>query len=286
MPELGPDSLIFNTTNILGGGVREIVAAAVAGGYDGITIWPSDVERARAEGLSLRDVKSLLDDHGLVVTDVDCLLGWTEQVLPKPGEAMIELAPESAFYEIGEALEACSINVAQGFGASLDFDRAAEDLARVCRRAAEHGMRVSFEFLPWTGVPDVTSCLDLLERTGCDNATIMFDSWHWFRGTRDLEALRKIPGERLGSTQWNDAPEQPSEDLPTEAMTARLLPGDGDIPLVELVRALDAIGSRAPIGVEVIHARHDTMDPAEVGRTTAAAMRRVLDTARGREARP
>ena len=280
MPDLGPDSLVFNTTNILGGGIREIVKAAVSGGYDAISIWPQDVERAKSDKLDLTDIRRLLEDNGLVVSDVDPLLAWSPLVFPKPGEAMIELAPEDVFYEIGEALDARSINVVQGFGATLDLDRAAEDLARVCRRAKEHGLLVTFEFLPWTGVPNVTVCLDLLERTGCDNATIMFDSWHWFRGARDLEALRRIPGHRIGSTQFNDAPEKPSENLPVEAMTRRLSPGEGDIPLVELVRVLDEIGSRAPIGVEVIHERHEAMDPAEVGRYTADDMRRVLAQAR------
>lgn len=280
MAKLGPDHLVFNTTNILSGGVREIAAAAVAGGYAGITIWPDDVARARAEGLSLRDIKMLLDDHGLVVTDVDPLLGWCEQAMPKAGESMFELAPEDAFFEIGEALEAESINVVQGFGSTLDLDPAAEKLAAICRRAAEHDMRISFEFLPWSGVPDVTTCADLLSRTGCDNATIMFDSWHWFRGARDLDALRKIPGALIGSTQWNDAPEVPSTNLPAEAMEARLLPGEGDIPLVDLVRVLDEIGCEAPVGVEVIHLRNETMDPAEVGRQTADAMRAVLAKAR------
>lgn len=280
MTELGPNSLVFNTTNILGGGVREIVAAAVAGQYDAISIWPQDVERARTEGLELADIRSLLADNGLVVSDVDPLLGWSDLVLPRPGEAMFDLAPEESFYVIGEALGARSINVVQGFGSTLDLDRAAEDLARVCHRAAEHGLLVTFEFLPWTGVPNVTICLDLLERTGCENATIMFDSWHWFRGARDLDALRAIPGDRIGSTQFNDAPLTPSENLSAEAMSARLSPGEGEIPLVELVRVLDEIGSRAPIGVEVIHARHEKMDPAEVGRYTAADMRRVLAEAR------
>lgn len=281
MSDLGPDDLVFNTTNLLGGGVREIVAAAVAGDYRGITIWPSDVARAEAEGLSLADVKAFIHDHGLVVTDVDCLLGWTEQALPKPGEAMVEIVPTDRFLEIAEALDADAVNVAQGFGSELDLDRAAEDLAKIARRAAEQGRNVNFEFLPWCGVPDVTTCLDLLERTGCPNTTIMFDAWHWFRGARDLEALKRIPGARIGSTQWNDAPEAPAANLMVEAMEARLLPGEGDIPLVDLVRTLDAIGSTAPIGVEVIQKDHESMAPEEVGRRTADAMRAILREARG-----
>ena len=38
----------------------EIVAAAVAGEYDAISIWPQDVDRARAEGLDLPDIRRLI----------------------------------------------------------------------------------------------------------------------------------------------------------------------------------------------------------------------------------
>ena len=109
----------------------------------------------------------------------------------------------------------------------------------------------------------------------------MFDSWHWFRGARALDALRAIPSERIGSPQFNAAPALPAPALAGEAMPARELPGHGDIPLVDRGRTLDEIGANAPIGVEVIHARHEAMDPAEVGRQTAKAMRAVLAQARG-----
>ncbi|MAG31449.1 MAG: hypothetical protein CL908_11245 [Deltaproteobacteria bacterium] len=276
MPTLGPEHLVFNTTNIVGAGVREIVTAAAAGGYDAISIWPQDLYTVREEGLGEADVRKLIEDAGLVVADVDCLLTWSELVKPEPGQAMVELVAEREFFEIAEALGARSINLTQGFGSELDYDRAAEDLARVCDRAAEHGLLVTYEFLPWTGVPNVAAALDLISRTGRNNATIMFDSWHWFRGGADLEMLRDIPGEKIGSTQWNDAPKDAWSSLPEEAMQGRLKPGEGDIPLIELVRVLNEIGSRAPTGVEVINAEHETMDPARVGRETAAAMRRLL----------
>lgn len=281
MPELGPESLVFNTTNILSGGIQEVLTAAVAGGYDGISIWPQDVERAQAEGLDLSDLRNRIEDAGLVVADVDPLLAWSPLVMPQAGEALFELAAPEVFFEIGEALSARSVNVVQGFGNHLDFDRGAEDLALVCDRAAEHGLLVTFEFLPWTGVPTVAAALELVTRCGRPNATIMFDSWHWYRGGADLAMLASIPGDKIGSTQFNDAPAEPWKSLPEEAMQARLSPGEGAIPLVSLVETLDTIGSRAPIGVEVIHVRHEKMDPADVGRSTAADMRKVLNAARG-----
>ena len=49
MTELGPEHLVFNTTNIVGSGVREIVTAAIAGEYDGMD--PAHVGRTAAKAM-------------------------------------------------------------------------------------------------------------------------------------------------------------------------------------------------------------------------------------------
>ncbi len=278
---LGPEDLVFCSGTLLKGSLQEMVEAAVAGGYQAITLWPKDVQRAHADGLSDADLRGLLSDNGLVVADLDPLLNWSDQVLPKPGEAQIELSPEDEFYAIAEALGARSLNLAQGFGATLDLDRAAEDLAGVCDRAREHGLLVTVEFLPWSGIRDAATAHDLVQRTGRENATIMVDTWHWYRAGADLDQLRALPGAVIGSTQLNDAPASGWDDLPSESMQARLNPGEGVIPIADVIRVLDEIGSQAPIGVEIFHTRHDSMTPAEVGRSTALATRRVLAVARG-----
>ena len=278
--ELGNRDLVLCSGTLLGRGIRELVEAATAGGYRAITLWPQNVAGAGADGLSHTEIRQLLADHGLVVADLDPLLGWTAQALPKPGESRVPITPEEEFYAIAESFGARSLNVAQGFGRELDLDVAAEDLAGVCDRAREHGLRVTVEFLPWSGIPDAAVALDLVERTGRDNATILVDTWHWFRGGADLEMLRALPGGRIGSVQLNDAPAQPAGDLVTESMEGRQMPGEGAIPIVDVIRVLDEIGSTAPLGVEVFNARHASMSAAEVGRLCAEATRRVLSQAR------
>lgn len=276
----GATDLVFCSGTLLLGSIQDLIAAAVAGEYRAITLWPQDVQRAHAEGLTDDDLRRMLADHGLAVADLDPLLGWTPQALPNPGEAMIELAGEDEFYAIAEALGARSLNLAQGFGSELDLDRAAEDLAGVCDRAREHGLLVTVEFLPWSGIPNATIAWELVQRCGRPNATVMLDTWHWYRAGADLESLRTIPGDRIGSIQLNDAPAEPGADLVQESITARLLPGEGTIPLVDVLHVLDEIGCTAPIGVEVFHDRHNTMPPADVGRLSAEATRAVLARAR------
>ena len=279
--ELGPNDLILCSGTLLGHGLLGLVKAAVAGGYSGITLWPQDLESGRAEGLSDSEMRALVEDHGLVVADLDPLLGWTPQALPGPGEAQITLAPEEEFYAMAELFGARSLNVAQGFGAELDLDRAAEDLAGVCDRAADHGLLITIEFLPWSGIPTIDVAWDLVGRVGRPNASVMFDTWHWFRGGADLDLLRRLPGQAIGSIQLNDAPVRGPEDLVIESMQARLMPGAGSIPLVPVLQTLDEIGVSAPIGVEVFSARHASLSAEEIGRESARAARSVLDAARG-----
>jgi len=266
---------------LLGHPLRAKIRAAAEAGYAGITLWPEDVEQAHGEGLSDADIRSLLADYGQVVVDMDPLLDWTPEARPKPGEALVAVTPEAEFYAIAEAFGARSLNVVQGFGQSLDLDRAAEDLAGVCDRAREHGLVVTVEFLPWSGIPNAAVALDLVRRTGRANATVLVDTWHWFRGGADPALLRALPGDKIGSVQLNDAPRRAAENMMMESMLARLMPGDGDIPIAEVVRILDAIGSKAPMGVEVFHERHAQMDATDVARRAAEATRRVLATARG-----
>jgi sugar phosphate isomerase/epimerase len=110
----------------------------------------------------------------------------------------------------------------------------------------------------------------------------MIDTWHTFRGPSTDAQLAALPGALVGSVQINDAPAEPAGSLLVETTTARLLPGEGAIPLVAWLRILDAIGSTAPIGVEIFSDANDRLPPLEVGRRCGEAARRVLALARAR----
>jgi len=278
LPEmLGPDDLVLCSGTLRRASLAEKCAAAVAGGFRALTLWPGDVERARSQGLALVDVKRMILDHGLEVADLDPLLRWLPGETIPPG---VPAATEAEFYAIAEAVGARSLNVAQGFGARVDLDRAAEALAGVCDRAREHGLLVTLEYLPWSGIPDARTALVVVERSGRANATLMIDTWHSFRGPTDDAQLAALPGARVGSVQLNDAPAEPAADLVAETLSARLLPGAGAIPLARWLRILARIGSHAPLGVEVFSAALDALPPLEVGRRCGEAARAVLAAAR------
>ena len=279
--ELDQRHRVFHAGTLGRADVSGLVEAARSGGFDAISLFPDHVDRSLAGGSSLAELSRQVADAGLVVADLDPLLTWTPEAIPPQGAAKFGLASEERFFELAAAFGARSLNVAQGFGSRLDLDRAAEDLAGLCDRARDHDLIVTVEFLPWSGIPDAATAWDLIGRAGRDNAGVQVDSWHWYRGGADLDSLAALPGEAIRGVQLSDAPAESPGSWMAETLEARLLPGEGDAPLVELVRTLDRMGSRAPLGAEVFHRSHDDADPIELGARCARALQATIGEARG-----
>ena len=71
----------------------------------------------------------------------------------------------------------------------------------------------------------------MVKESGCENAKLILDSWHWLRANQpvDLSVLEGIPAEKIVSVQINDVYERPyaASILRDESMHDRLAPGTG-----------------------------------------------------------
>ncbi len=163
------------------------------------------------------------------------------------------------------------------------LDRAADGFAALCDRAADHGLMVGLEWVPsMTNIEDAATALRIVTDADRTNGGLCVDSWHLTRSTNDLDDLRMLPGEKIVATQWNDgtiAPQHP--DYLTDCLANRVPPGQGAFALVDMVRILDAIGSRAPIGIEICSAELWAGPADHAARVGVEAMRGVLAQARG-----
>ncbi len=265
-------------------GFRELVEAAAACGFSSISIWPQQYENAHANGLSNRDMLHMLEDNGVVVSELDPLLNWLpmdEMDMDTRGlDSSLFGAGEDFFYHIADTLGARHLNVVQAFGPRLSNEIVVEAFAGVCDRAARHGLKVSLEFLPWTGISDVKVALEIVQQANRSNGGIMLDTWHHFRSGHGCEDLLALPGDAIVGIQFNDASPEPAEDIVDETLHGRLLPGDSAIDLIGVIRSLDAIGCSVPIGVEVFSDELNQLPPMEAARKAGDATRAILDKAR------
>lgn len=292
---LGPDHLVLCAGTLpYGIPFRERVEAAAAAGFSAITLWGPDYARARREGLSDRALRRLLDDAGLGVGELDSVWTWA------PGTGSVVVPDEEnpdGYFSVGEAeiFRIADVVGARSITASpwapksaphsirpahdLEPDRVAEGFARLCDRAALHGLIVQLEFLPWTLVPDFPTAAEIVRRADRRNGGVVIDAWHLFRTTSDPTILRSLPGDRIVALQLADAPAEAEADLATATLHARRLPGEGALPLVELLRVLQAQGSPAPIGVEVFSDALHRLGAHEAARRAADATRALIAAA-------
>jgi len=276
---LGPNDLCLCCGTIAHASFQELVEAAAAGGFKAVSIWPQHYEGARATGLSDSDMRLMLENYGLVISELDPLLTW----FPGADKAPIQPAfnySEEFFFRIADTLGARSLNVAYFLAHRIDTETAAQAFGGLCDRAAQHGLKVSLESLPWSGIPDVKSAMEIVQQADRPNGGINLDTWHHFRGGHRAEELLALPGKAVVATQFNDAAPITVDDMVHEALHGRLVPGEGAIDLIEIVRALDAIGCLAPIGIEVFSDDLNKLPPVEVARKVSGAMQAILAKAR------
>jgi sugar phosphate isomerase/epimerase len=255
---------------------RERVAAARAGGFDGISLRLGDYARARAEGLSDDEMRALLAAEGVAVGEIEALTAWRPGATPaRPEHA------EPRVLAIAEALHARSISVVEGPGAPLPVDAAAEAFAALCDRAAARGLLVHVEFWPGSAL-DLATAAAVIAAADRPNGGLLVDTWHLARTRGGTALLEGISGARIGAVQISDSPrvEEPEPDYLAAALNRRLVPGEGSLDLVAFLRLLQAGGSPAPIGVEICSARLAAEPPETVARRAGDAIRALLSAAR------
>ncbi len=252
------------------------LAAAVAGGFQGIGFFVDEYLRLIAAGWTDESLVAALHDHGLVAPELEALTGWA---------TLGERSPHSIQRE--EAL----LHMADVFGATHmqaigpyegTFADCIEAYARLCDRAVVHGqdLRVAIEFLPFTNLPNADVAMEVVNGAGRANGGLCVDTWHHERGARDWSMLEAIPAERVINMQFDDGPIVPvNPDYLTDTISYREVPGEGEFDLVRFLQLMKANGVTAPISVEVISLQLQQLPPVEVGRRLGEATRAILDAA-------
>ncbi len=269
---LGPDDLVLCAGTIPNATFRERVAAARSGGFAGISLRVRDHARARADGLSDADMRAILAEHDVAVAEIEVLNAW------RPGVRVGRSAPSAdEVFAIADAVGARSICVVEGPGEPPPLEDAVRAFGALCDRAADAGLLLHFEFWPGSAL-DLATCSAILAVVDRPNAGLTVDTWHLARTAGGMDLLRTLPGERVVALQLCDSPvvSEPEPDYMQATLTQRLVPGDGALDLVGLLRWLRASGSTAPLGVEIWSTELASQPAADVAVRVGAAMRRLV----------
>lgn len=121
-----------------------------------------------------------------------------------------------------------------------DLGRSVEQFGVLAEMTAEAGMDLTVETSPGFVPHDVAMALEIVRQVDQPHFRLLIDTMHVSRTGTTPEDLAAIEPDLIGYIQLADVPlvADGSMSYFDEAMTNRLVPGAGGLPLVEILRAL------------------------------------------------
>jgi sugar phosphate isomerase/epimerase len=235
-------------------------AAAAAAGFDGVGLDVWSVERHLANGGTIGDLIDALDRVGLRCVELQALV---------LNDEMPPIARPPLFVELVDAFR--PEIVMSGFP-TMPNDADIEAFRHAVDQVTAHGATVALEFLPMMPIDTIAKTLDVVDRVG-GPIGVCVDTWHFFRGPDTWADLEALPAADLAYVQFNDALPLASDDLMSETLQRRTLPGDGEFELTRFCEIIRNKGYKGPVAIEIMSATLRAEGAQEYARKTQAAAR-------------
>jgi sugar phosphate isomerase/epimerase len=226
---------------------KDRVKAVAKAGFTGIGIWHADLDHILQQR-SLKEMKQILDDHGIRHVEIEFLSDW---FLEGERKARSDVQKQKLLAAAG-ALHAHHIKVGDFYHEKYSMPRAIETFAALCADAAEHDARIGFELMPFGMIDTLPDSLTMVRGAGAKNGGIAFDMWHMAKMGVTYDELRKFPPEYLVSVELNDGTFQASWSLHEDTVNHRRFCGEGEFDVKGFVGVMQEVGYRGPWGIEVL----------------------------------
>jgi sugar phosphate isomerase/epimerase len=191
------------------------------------------VNTLQYQPFSLRDDRQLRRDLLAAMDDRGVSISLGEGLLIAPG---VDVRSYAADLDIMAELRIPRINTV-----SLEPDRARtfDELAALTELAATRGISTCVEPVVGLSIADLPSAIAAVEYVNRDEISLLIDTMHVARFGASADDLRSIPAERIGYIQLSDTTMQHRmQHYAEEAMYERMTPGEGELPLLDMLAAL------------------------------------------------
>lgn len=269
-------------TVCLSGGLDEKLDAIAAAGFRGVEIFENDLLSSSG---SVADIAKRAADLGLKIVTFQPFRDF--EGMPEAQRARTFDRAERKFdvmQQLGcELLMVCS-NVSPD--ALSGIDRAAADFQELGERAAKRGMRIGFEALAWGRyINDYRDSWEVVRRANHPAVGLVLDTFHIYSRKTELSTLRSIPGDRIALVQLADAPWL-DMDVLSWSRHFRCFPGQGDLPLVEFMEALQATGYAGELSLEIFNDQFRAGSPRAVAIDAQRSLVYLMDQVRAKTGKP
>ncbi len=257
--------------------ITQIIDIAAKAGYGGIEPWPDDLDRHVQSGGTLKDLDKRLKDGGLAVTGAIHFANW--MIDDDAGRAK---GLEDAKQMMGKLAQIGATHMAappHGDVKNVSLLAAAERYRTLLELSEAFGVTPAIEL--WGFAPNLyrlgQTALVAIEADH-PKACILPDVYHLVRGGSGFSGIRRLAGSLYGGFHLNDLPkDHPPREKLTDA--DRVYPGDGVMPLRQLLRDLRSVGYDGALSVELFNPHYYQQDPMFVARTALEKTQALITAA-------
>jgi len=239
----------------------EVLDGVAAAGFAGVGLDHYTVGAFVRAGGRVEELAPMLHARGLACTDVG--------VVPLGEDDVVEAARGLA--RTGRLVGAplCIAALIQ----PVDDDAAIRQLNAAADELADAGVRLAFEFAAYGHTRTLADAVRICDAVGWERCGLLVDTWHVFRGGEPMALLRSLAGDQIALVHVNDGAPPSRIDPVFDGRFRRLAPGTGTFALDEFGAALDGIGYRGPVSIEVLSTALRKLPPAEGARQLMRSLR-------------
>ena len=234
----------------------ESIEAAGRAGYDVVDIWLDQIGEYLEGKRPIREVAERFTDAsvrpGVInpILDIEVPNGPKRKELLARTRRICELASASG---VG-TLQLVSGTTYAGQPWSMICKETSRGLREIADLAAEYSLAIAFEPIAWWPVRNARQAIEIIGGADRSNVGVLLDSFHIFAAQDDLEFIRTIDpavislvhlGDCVKKTgcEWCDKDRYP-------------MPGDGIVPIREIMEAILSTGYDGLIADEMWPARY------------------------------
>jgi len=253
----------------------DILAASCAG-YDLIEIWAKKMEAYLLDH-SLDDLRTLLAEAHLKPLAINSVEFITFNA---PWEKANTINLITRYADMADHIGCPYIVVVPSPRPAGATDQEVHDesvrvLRGISNRFRDYRVRFAFEFLGfgWCSVSKLEQDWAIVKAVDRENVGMVLDAFHFYAGGSSVDAIREVGAKRIFIFHINDAEDRPKMALQD---AHRLYPGEGAIPLAEIVAGLKEIRYEGPVSLEMFRPGYWSRPPEEVARKGIDSIRKFL----------
>lgn len=258
------------------GSLDEKVDIAIAAGFDAIEPWENELKEFEKNGGDLKTLGQKIKDNGLFVPSMIGLWGC----IPENEEAFQKSLPETKnrlrmASEIG-----CEFAQAIPNKVGVNYDT--KFVSSCYRRILEIGLEEynicpALVFVEMFPLKTLGQAMAVALDANHPKSKIIPDVFHMYISEGGFEGMKQLNGDVFAIFQFNDAPKgMKREDMQDKH---RVYPGDGILPLEQILRDLKQTGFKRCISLELYNPEYHKQDALLVAKTGLEKTLKVIDRA-------